>query len=129
MLQNRPGKRVTAASHRKGDNQVSDSAGLGDQGGNLGTGILFMVPSDLPHAPILTGPDPKECRHDISTGIFGYPNSQGTATIVEEARLWLGEDPDSSLTTVRFTAFDELTVGLFADEIRALATFVPNSRN
>ncbi len=74
LLQNRPGKRVTAASHRKGDNQVSDFAGLGDQGGNLRPGILFMVPSDLPHAPILTGPVPIECRHEISTGILATPN-------------------------------------------------------
>ncbi len=64
----------------------------------------------------------------ISTGIFGYPKSEGTAMIVEEARLWLDEYPDSSLTTVRFTAFDELTAGLFADEIRVLATFMPKSR-
>jgi len=64
----------------------------------------------------------------ISTGIFGYPKSEGTAIIVEEARLWLDEYSDSSLTTVRFTAFDELTAGLFADEIRVLATFVPKSR-
>jgi O-acetyl-ADP-ribose deacetylase (regulator of RNase III) len=65
----------------------------------------------------------------ISTGIFGYPKSEGTATIVEEARLWLDGHPDSSLTTVRFTAFDERTAGLFADVIGALATFVPNSGN
>jgi len=64
----------------------------------------------------------------ISTGIFGYPKSEGTAIIVDEARLWLDEYPDSSLTTVRFTAFDELTAGLFADEIWVLATFVPKSR-
>ena len=63
----------------------------------------------------------------ISTGIFGYPKQEGTATIIEEARLWLDRHPDSSLTTVRFTAFDELTAGLFANGIRALATFVPNS--
>jgi O-acetyl-ADP-ribose deacetylase (regulator of RNase III) len=63
----------------------------------------------------------------ISTGIFGYPKSEGTATIVEEARSWLDDHPDSSLTTIRFTAFDELTAELFADAIRSLATFMPNS--
>jgi hypothetical protein len=31
------------------------------------------------------------------------------------------------MTTTRFTAFDELTAELFADAIRALATFMPNS--
>lgn len=63
----------------------------------------------------------------ISTGIFGYPKHEGTTTIVEEARSWLDGHPDSSLTTVRFTAFDELTAGLFADAIRHLATFMPKS--
>ena len=65
----------------------------------------------------------------ISTGIFGYPKSEGTATVVEEARLWLDAHPDSSLATARFTAFDELTAELFADEIRVLATFMPKSRS
>ena len=64
----------------------------------------------------------------ISTGIFGYPKREGTATIVEEARLWLDCHPDSLLTTLRFTAFDDLTAELFAIEVRALATFMPNSR-
>ncbi|MCW8984833.1 MAG: macro domain-containing protein [Thermoanaerobaculales bacterium] len=65
----------------------------------------------------------------ISTGIFGYPKQEGTTTIVEEARSWLDGHPDSSLTTVRFTAFDELTAELFADAIRVLATFMPKSGN
>jgi O-acetyl-ADP-ribose deacetylase (regulator of RNase III) len=63
----------------------------------------------------------------ISTGIFGYPKAEGTATIVEEVRTWLDGHPDSSLTTVRFTAFDELTAELFADAIRVQATFMPKS--
>lgn len=63
----------------------------------------------------------------ISTGIFGYPKQEGTTTIVGETRLWLDGHPDSSLTTVRFTAVDELTAELFADAIRVLATFMPKS--
>ncbi len=63
----------------------------------------------------------------ISTGIFGYPKEEGTKTIVEAARSWLDGHPDSSLTTVRFTAFDEPTADLFADAIRVLATFMPKS--
>jgi O-acetyl-ADP-ribose deacetylase (regulator of RNase III) len=54
----------------------------------------------------------------ISTGIFGYPKKEGTATIVAEVRSWFDNHPDSLLTTVRFTAFDELTAELFADSIR-----------
>jgi O-acetyl-ADP-ribose deacetylase (regulator of RNase III) len=64
----------------------------------------------------------------ISTGIFGYPKQEGVATIVEEARSWFDGHPDALLTRVRFTAFDELTAELFADEIRVLATFMPKSR-
>jgi O-acetyl-ADP-ribose deacetylase (regulator of RNase III) len=63
----------------------------------------------------------------ISTGIFGYPKKDGTATIVAEVRTWLDAHPDSWLMTVRFTAFDELTAELFADAIRLLATSMPNS--
>jgi O-acetyl-ADP-ribose deacetylase (regulator of RNase III) len=63
----------------------------------------------------------------ISTGIFGYPKREGTTTIVDEARSWLDGHSDSSLTTVRFTAFDEPTAELFADAIRVLATFMPKS--
>jgi len=63
----------------------------------------------------------------ISTGIFGYPKQEGTATIVDEVRSWLESHPDSSLATVRFIAFDELTAELFADAIRVLATFMPKS--
>jgi len=63
----------------------------------------------------------------ISTGIFGYPKQEGVASIIEEARSWLDGHPDALLTRVRFTAFDELTAGLFAEEIRVLATFMPKS--
>jgi O-acetyl-ADP-ribose deacetylase (regulator of RNase III) len=63
----------------------------------------------------------------ISTGIFGYPKREGATSIVEEARSWLDGHPDSSLMTVRFIAFDDLTAELFADAIRVLATFMPKS--
>jgi O-acetyl-ADP-ribose deacetylase (regulator of RNase III) len=65
----------------------------------------------------------------ISTGIFGYPKEEGTASIVDEARTWLIGHPESSLSTVRFTAFDEPTANLFAGAILSLATSVPESRD
>jgi O-acetyl-ADP-ribose deacetylase (regulator of RNase III) len=65
----------------------------------------------------------------ISTGIFGYPKQEGTATIVDETRSWLLDHPDSSLDAVRFTAFDKQTASLFAIAVDALATFVPESGN
>lgn len=63
----------------------------------------------------------------ISTGIFGYPKEEGTSAIVDEARSWLTDHPESSLTVVRFTAFDRSTAELFAVAVRALATFMPDS--
>jgi O-acetyl-ADP-ribose deacetylase (regulator of RNase III) len=63
----------------------------------------------------------------ISTGIFGYPKQEGTATIVKEVQSWLDCHPHTSLATVRFTAFDEPTAELFAEAVRVLATSVPNS--
>ena len=64
----------------------------------------------------------------ISTGIFGYPKREGTATIVDEVRSWLDRHPNTPLAAVRFTAFDETTAELFAEAIRVLATSMPNSR-
>ena len=63
----------------------------------------------------------------ISTGIFGYPKKEGTATIVDEAKSWLADQHETSLAVVRFTAFDDSTANLFAFAIRALATFMPES--
>jgi O-acetyl-ADP-ribose deacetylase (regulator of RNase III) len=64
----------------------------------------------------------------ISTGIFGYPKKDGTATIVNQCRSWLVDHPESPLKTLRFTAFDQETAGFFAAAVRALATFMPNLR-
>jgi O-acetyl-ADP-ribose deacetylase (regulator of RNase III) len=50
----------------------------------------------------------------ISTGIFGYPKEDGTAVIVDEARFWLRDHPDTPLTTIRFIAFERPTAELFA---------------
>lgn len=62
----------------------------------------------------------------ISTGIFGYPKQDGTATIVDESKSWILDHPDSPLRKLRFTAFDEETAGFFAFAVRALATFMPD---
>jgi O-acetyl-ADP-ribose deacetylase (regulator of RNase III) len=50
----------------------------------------------------------------VSTGIFGYPKQAGTWAIVDQTRSWLRHHPDSSLETIRFTAFDRPTAELFA---------------
>jgi O-acetyl-ADP-ribose deacetylase (regulator of RNase III) len=50
----------------------------------------------------------------ISTGIFGYPKAEGTATIVDEAVVWLRSHRQSPLQRLRFTAFDRETADLFA---------------
>ncbi len=63
----------------------------------------------------------------ISTGIFGYPKEEGTSVIVGETRTWVSNHPESSLTAVRFTAFDGPTANLFAVAVRDQATFMPES--
>lgn len=63
----------------------------------------------------------------ISTGIFGYPKKAGAETIVDELRIWLTGHPESTVGLIRLTAFDDLTAGSFADALRSLATFMPNS--
>ena len=63
----------------------------------------------------------------IATGIFGYPKKEGTSVIVETVRSWLSGHPESTLRLVRFTAFDEPTAAHFADAVRSLATFMPDS--
>jgi O-acetyl-ADP-ribose deacetylase (regulator of RNase III) len=63
----------------------------------------------------------------ISTGIFGYPTKDGTATIIDESRSWILDHHDSPLHTLRFTAFDHETAGFFASGVLALATFMPDS--
>lgn len=54
----------------------------------------------------------------ISTGIFGYPQEEGIEVIVSETRRWLGEHPHSPVAAIRFTAFDDDTVGHFATALR-----------
>ncbi len=55
----------------------------------------------------------------ISTGIFGYPKNEGTATIVEAVRAWLVAHPNTSLQSVRCIAFDQPTAQLFAHAVGA----------
>jgi len=50
----------------------------------------------------------------ISTGIFGYPKAEGTATIVSEVLRWLRAHPESGVRRLRLTAFDRPTAELFA---------------
>jgi len=54
----------------------------------------------------------------ISTGIFGYPKQEGVHCIIDEATHWLRTHPATSVTTLRFTAFDNSTADLFAAEVR-----------
>ena len=55
----------------------------------------------------------------ISTGIFGYPKSEGTLAIVDEVCRWLAQHPQSTVRDVRLTAFDGETASLFATAIAA----------
>jgi O-acetyl-ADP-ribose deacetylase (regulator of RNase III) len=55
----------------------------------------------------------------ISTGIFGYPKREGVTTIVDEVLEWLAEHPETSLSSIRLTAFDGPTAECFADALRS----------
>lgn len=50
----------------------------------------------------------------ISTGIFGYPKADGTATIVDEVVRWVSGNPQGVPETIRLTASDRETAALFA---------------
>jgi O-acetyl-ADP-ribose deacetylase (regulator of RNase III) len=54
----------------------------------------------------------------ISTGIFGYPKDEGTRTIVDELLDWLDHHPETTLESIRLTAFDQPTAELFAEALR-----------
>jgi O-acetyl-ADP-ribose deacetylase (regulator of RNase III) len=56
----------------------------------------------------------------ISTGIFGYPKHEGTRVIVDETRRWVAGRPETSVATIRFTAFDRETASLFASALRTM---------
>ena len=57
----------------------------------------------------------------ISTGIFGYPKTDGVRVIVDQLCAWLEEHGDSPIEDVRLTAFDDETAELFADALRTLS--------
>jgi O-acetyl-ADP-ribose deacetylase (regulator of RNase III) len=54
----------------------------------------------------------------ISTGIFGYPKRDGTLAIVDEILVWLARHPDTSVSSIRLTAFDSPTAECFAAALR-----------
>ena len=50
----------------------------------------------------------------ISTGIFGYPLSEGTRVIADEVVSWLRSHDDTRLETVRLVAMDSDAAAAFA---------------
>ena len=56
----------------------------------------------------------------ISSGIFGFPKERCAKILVKTALDFCAQHPDSSLREIRFTNFDQLTVGMFEAEIRDL---------
>jgi putative ATPase len=49
----------------------------------------------------------------ISSGIFGFPKERCAAILIKTALKFCAQHPDSPLREIRFTNFDQLTVGLF----------------
>lgn len=56
----------------------------------------------------------------ISSGIFGFPKDRCAKILVGEAYNFLKNNKDSSLETVEFCVFDDLTMGYFKREFDAL---------
>jgi putative ATPase len=56
----------------------------------------------------------------ISSGIYGFPKERCAEVLVKTAVDFCARLPDSKLQEVRFTNFDELTAGLFEEQIRRL---------
>jgi O-acetyl-ADP-ribose deacetylase (regulator of RNase III) len=56
----------------------------------------------------------------ISSGIFGFPKDRCASILVNEANRFLQENKDTSLETIEFCIFDDLTLGYFKHEFDKL---------
>jgi putative ATPase len=56
----------------------------------------------------------------ISSGIFGFPKERCAEILVKTALEFCEQYPESSLREIRFTNFDQLTVGIFEAQVRDL---------
>ncbi len=56
----------------------------------------------------------------ISSGIFGFPKDRCASILVNEANRFLQENKDTSLETIEFCIFDDLTLGYFKQEFDKL---------
>jgi putative ATPase len=56
----------------------------------------------------------------ISSGIFGFPKPRCAAILINTALEFCAQHPGSSLREIRFTNFDELTVGYFVTALQEL---------
>src|SRR5437588_245818 len=54
----------------------------------------------------------------ISSGIFGFPKDRCAAILLQAARDFCAEHPDSPLREIRFTLIDDPTVAVFEAEFR-----------
>ena len=57
----------------------------------------------------------------ISSGIFGFPKDRCARILVNEANRFLQENKDTSLETIEFCIFDDLTLGYFKQEFDKLS--------
>jgi putative ATPase len=54
----------------------------------------------------------------ISSGIFGFPKDRCARILLETAREFCEQHPDSSVREIRFVLFDQPTLGAFLGEFR-----------
>lgn len=56
----------------------------------------------------------------ISSGIFGFPKDRCAEILVREAAGYIKENPDTSLETIEFCVYDDLTMGHFKKEFEKI---------
>ena len=56
----------------------------------------------------------------ISSGIFGFPKDRCAAILVKQAVDYLNNTPETSIETVEFCVYDDLTMGYFREEMEKI---------
>lgn len=57
----------------------------------------------------------------ISSGIFGFPKDRCAMILIQETLKYIRENPYSSIDTIEFCIYDDLTIGYFQKEFRESA--------
>jgi O-acetyl-ADP-ribose deacetylase (regulator of RNase III) len=56
----------------------------------------------------------------ISSGIFGFPKDRCALILIQETLKYIRENPYSSIETIEFCIYDDLTIGYFQNEFQGI---------